>query len=311
MKTVSIIIVNYNTKDLLQNCLHSIYDKTISIDFEVIVIDNASKDGSVDLVKNGFKNVIIIENSINLGFGNANNLGIQIATGKYIFLLNSDTILLNNSVKILANYLDKNPEVAISGGNLYNIALKPTISFCQFMPGILNDFDIFSGGILSKILYRKNFHYNYLDKNIFINGYISGADMFIRKDILNRTGLFDSDFFMYFEETELTWRIRNMGYKIASVPEAKIIHLEGASEIIKSNTLKRFFKSKYIYFNKTGMKDYIILSFYISSITAWSRILFSFLKRNTSKTNYWKLFLKINIQEYKEYNKLHNNFYNE
>ena len=95
---VSIIIVNYNTRDLLKDCLISIYKHTTEIDFEVIVSDNGSVDGSIEMLKQEFSQVVLIENNANLGFGTANNRGLAVARGKYIFYLNSDTILLNNAV---------------------------------------------------------------------------------------------------------------------------------------------------------------------------------------------------------------------
>ena len=105
---VSIIIVNYNTKQLLKDCLNSIYEHTENISFEVIVSDNGSKDGSIEMLKAEFPQVILIENNANLGFGKANNKGLAIAKGKYIFYLNSDTILLNNAVKLFFDYFEEN-----------------------------------------------------------------------------------------------------------------------------------------------------------------------------------------------------------
>lgn len=124
---VSIIIVNYNTKKLLADCLASIYEQTNDIDFEVIVSDNASVDGSIEMLKADFPQVILIENNVNLGFGAANNRGLAIAKGKYIFYLNSDTILLNNSVKIFFDYWEKNGEkdnIGALGGALFSADMK-------------------------------------------------------------------------------------------------------------------------------------------------------------------------------------------
>lgn len=301
MNTVSIIIVNYNTKDLLEQCLYSIYDKTKGVDFEIIVVDNASVDGSEKMVNDNFQEVIFIQSGDNIGFGRANNLGIKQAMGKYVFLLNSDTILINNAVGILKNYLDINMNIAICGGNLYNVNIQPTVSFCQLLPSIYTDIDDFFGGLFSKFIYRKNMFFNHSDEAMNIDGYISGADMMIRKSVLDEVGMFDPDFFMYYEETELTWRIKKRGYKIASVPDAKIIHLEGASETIKENTLRRMIKSKYLYFEKTNKHLYFKLSFFIFLLTAWSRILFYSFKRNNNRVSYWISCLKLNRQEYKLY----------
>ena len=117
--TVSVITVNYNTRDYLDNCLRSLFARTKGVSFEVIVIDNASSDDSVRMVKDSYPSVTVIESDRNLGFGAANNRAFDEAKGKYIFFLNPDTVLLNDAVSILATYLDTTPSVALCGGNLY------------------------------------------------------------------------------------------------------------------------------------------------------------------------------------------------
>ena len=301
MNSASIIIVNYNTKDLLAQCLNSIYDKTQGIDFEIIVVDNDSHDGSEELIKKDFSEVVFIQSGANIGFGRANNLGIRQAKANYIFLLNSDTILLNNAVRILYDYMVINPKIGVCGGNLYDEKGKPTTSYSQLMPNIFYEIDSVFGGIYSKIIYSKSMFFNYSDEPMNIDGYISGADMMIRKSVLDEVGLFDSDFFMYYEETELTWRIKEAGYKIASVPDARIIHLEGASEIIKENTLRRMIKSKFLYFEKINKESYSQYSFFIFLFTAWSRIFFYYFRRNSNRVSYWLSCLELNRQEYKLY----------
>lgn len=298
MIDVSIILVNYNTKDLLINCIDSIFEKTIDISYEIIIVDNDSHDGTENAIKRNFPDINFIQSGANIGFGRANNLGIEEAKGEFIFLLNSDTILINNAVKILYDYINKNPNVGICGGNLYNLDHKPTISFGRCMPGIIHDLDSLFGGVYSRIIYGKNIFYNHNDKPMIINGYISGADMMIRKEVLDELGVFDSDFFMYYEETELTWRIRKAGYTVVSLPGAKIIHLEGASETIKENTARRMIKSKFLYFKKTKKSFYSKISFFIFLLTAWSRMLVFFILRKINSVNYWRTLLKINKEEY-------------
>jgi GT2 family glycosyltransferase len=132
---VSIIIVNYNTKELLHNCLISIYEQTKDIEFEVIVSDNGSVDGAIQMVQLEFPNVIIIKNNMNIGFGAANNKGLDIARGKYVFYLNSDTVLLNNAVKIFydfwENYSEKD-ELGAIGCNLLDGNFETTHSAGSF-----------------------------------------------------------------------------------------------------------------------------------------------------------------------------------
>lgn len=295
---VSIIIVNYNTKDLLENCIKSINERTYNLDFEIIIVDNASIDGSQDYVKQNYPKVVLIESDENLGFGKANNLGAKYAKGEFLFLLNSDTILLNNAVKILYDYMVDNPKVGISGGNLYDANERPTISFSQLMPNVCNDIDSFFGGIYSKIIYNENLFFNHTNKAMNIDGYISGADMMIKNSVLDKAGLFDCDFFMYYEETELTWRIKKLGYKIVSVPDARIIHLEGGSEIIKENTMRRMIKSKFLYFEKTNQGLNIQFSYFVFLLTAWTRIVFFYVQRDNKKMDYWTSCLDLNKFEY-------------
>ena len=133
---VSIIIVNYNTKELIKNCINSIYKYTQDIQYEIIVSDNGSTDGSIEMLKSEFPNVILIENNANLGFGTANNRGLKIAKGKYIFYLNSDTVLLNNAVKIFYDYWENSSDkenIGALGCNLLDENFNIIHSFENFI----------------------------------------------------------------------------------------------------------------------------------------------------------------------------------
>lgn len=298
---VSIIIVNYNTRDLLKACLGSIYSKTKDVAFEIIVVDNASVDDSEEMIKKHFDDVIFIQSGANIGFGKANNLGVKYSTGTFVFFLNSDILLVNNAIKILSDYLILNPKVAICGANLYDINNNPGMSFSQTLPGLLPEIDYFFGRMFARLYYRGNIDFNYTDSPLIINGFISGADMLVRKDVLDEVGLFDPDFFMYFEETELTWRIKKAGYLVVSVPEAKIIHLEGGSENIKENSIRRSNKSRYLYYEKTNKQNLIKLSHSLFLFLAWSRIILFYLKNDKPKRLYWSNLLNWTNKDYSIY----------
>ncbi|WP_373213966.1 glycosyltransferase family 2 protein [Fusobacterium mortiferum] len=294
---VSVIIVNYNTLELTKNTIESVFKKTEGLNYEVILVDNASTDGSVEYFENNYKEkIIFIQNRENLGFGKANNKGIEIAKGKYIFLLNSDTLLINNAIKILFDFMEQNIECGVCGGNLYDRDNKPVHSFKKELVNIYSDFDFIKNFIL-KFIYKKRMDFNYTNKNIEV-GYITGADMFIRKKMLEKVGIFDSDFFMYFEETELTARIKSSGKKIISVPQAKIIHLEGKSTQFKERKFRMFTESKYKYFYKVFSLREVKLAYYISQLKYLIPLNDGWMKLKINKEEYQKF-----LQNYKNLRK--------
>ena len=275
---VSIIIVNYNTKALTKQCLQSVYKKTHDIDYEIIVVDNASIDGSQEMLRSEFPNVKLIENTENLGFGRANNLGAKSAKGKYLFLLNSDTILLNNAVKILADFMDNHSKCGICGGNLFDVDRNPTLSY-RSLPSIWQELKI----LLNLPIEQYNKSYN--PKTV---GYITGADLMIRYDLFNQLNGFDVDFFMYYEETELTYRTKKMGYSTYSVPQAEIIHLEGQSEKSQKQIFEMNCESKKLYLKKTHSAFYYKIVNCIWWLTVQTRFLFFVLAGQTDRIGYWK-----------------------
>jgi len=247
---VSVIIVNYNTKDLTIQAINSVIEKTEDVSYEIIVVDNASQDDSVEVLKNEFADkIILVESKENLGFGKGNNLGMQYANGENLFLLNPDTMLINNAIKDLHHFLKDNLNVAICGGNLYNKDLTPNHSFSLKLPHEQSK-NAFLQAIatISKLFKRKRKDFNFTENPIEV-GYITGADLMIRRDIALQLNGFDDEFFMYSEECELCFRAKKLDYKVYSVPWAKIIHLEGASSTKKS-ALKLSAYGDYLYFEK-------------------------------------------------------------
>jgi GT2 family glycosyltransferase len=251
---VSIIIVNYNTTTTTYECIQSII-KFTSLPFEIILIDNASADRSIEEFKNLFPELTLILNKENIGFGRANNLGISIAKGEYLFLLNSDTLLTSDAACKFFDYMEdeKNNQVACCGGALINAEGKKQVSYGNF-PSISEVFATLGPGIFYKNYYKK-----YLCSGVKIYftapqqvDYISGADLFIRKSVLDKTGLFDEDFFLYFEETELAFRMRKKGYLSVILPDVKIVHFEGSSHNTNQILEKKrvFAYSRLLFFKK-------------------------------------------------------------
>jgi len=244
---VSIIIVNYNTISLLVDAVDSVLEKTKEIEYEIIVVDNASSDNSMNIIAGKYGNkVIYLALPENIGFGRANNEAAKIAKGRNLFFLNPDTILLNNAVKILSDYLDNNPQVGCCGGNLVDINNQPTLSYRRIIiPSIFDVINEFLSKFPEKIIYGKNIFYNYSDKPIKVS-YITGADLMMQKNIFDKLGGFDPDFFMYCEESELEYRVSKASYKIYNIPYAQIKHLEGKSFSDNINKLERIMASRKI-----------------------------------------------------------------
>lgn len=245
---VSIIIVNFNTKQLTQNCINSVFEKTSNIFFEIILIDNASTDGSADIFRLD-KRIIFIESEENLGFGKANNLGIKLAEGRNILFLNPDTLLINNVVKTLSDFLDSHTKIGVCGANLVDDNLMPIKSFSRFLPGLEEELNDLTGHRWERFRYGKNTFYNYTKKPLQV-AFIVGADMMVRRSVLDIVGLFDKDFFLFYEETELSYRIKMAGYSIYSVPDAQLIHLISKSFNVPDYKLKAYYTSRQVYYRK-------------------------------------------------------------
>lgn len=254
---VSVIFVNYNTCKLTLDAIASVYKHTQKLNFEIIVVDNDSVDDSVQEIKKQFPDCIVVENKKNIGFGQANNKGMEIAKGKYYFLLNTDTYLLNNAIELFFDFMEKqeNSAVAVVGGHLYKANRDWSVSSGNFP-----NFKLFVKGSFWKHFYKKEFYENEvltpvdLDSTIpYPVDYVSGANYFVRSEIIKRVGGFDKSFFMYFEETELTLRIIRTieNAKVFVLPQANIVHIGQASSLKSIKSLKfklLFLKSKAIYF---------------------------------------------------------------
>jgi GT2 family glycosyltransferase len=288
---VSIIIVNYNTGKLILNLLASIRKYVSDITYEIIVVDNNSSENISELLmpyQNEVRCILLPEN---VGFGRANNKALEYATGRYIFFLNPDTLLLNNAVKILSDFMDNNPKVGVCGGNLYDEKMCPIHSFMPILPSPLWDLNTLLGEQLFKLRYGKNIQHNYTDHPIQV-GYVTGADMLVRREVLDQVGAFDPDFFMYFEETELTHRIVKAGWKVYAVPDAKIIHLEGQSFETSDRRQQMVSKSKKIYYQKTSIMFAYHVAKVFFTLAALMRIGVFTLIGNQQKRAYWATIYK-------------------
>jgi len=291
---VSIIIVNYNTTLLLMDTIDSVFEKTESIEYEIIVVDNNSpNDPEAILTEKYGEKIIYLSLSENIGFGRANNEAAKIAKGRNLFFLNPDTIVLNNAVKVLSDYLDNNPKVGCCGGNLLDKEGVPAHSFGRFfVSSLFYEINQLFLRLPEKILYGKNSFYNHTNYPMKVC-FITGADLMVRKSVFDRLNGFDPDFFMYFEEAELEYRVAKEGYKIMSVPNGLIIHLEGKS---CQNNLVRLEKnviSRNIFLQKTksSVVVFIINTMFFARIL--TRLFICFIMNDNEKMAVYKLWLGI------------------
>lgn len=257
---VSIIIVNYNTKELIVKCIDSICEKTSGVSFEIIVVDNNSSDGSQDALAHD-ERIIFIEAGDNLGFGKANNLGVERASGNYVFFLNSDTLLVNNAIRILYDYSDSTPKKNLGAvGCLLEDTQGENVHSFGYFPSVSS---LFVGFLVAG--YKKIFKISSRPVGIKINGkvqqvdYVTGADVFVRRSVIDKYGCFDPDFFMYYEDTEMQKRWVRNGLKNIIIQGPRIIHLEGCSTNNRKNVLNERklymgLKSQQLYFKKTESK---------------------------------------------------------
>ncbi len=262
MVDLSIIIVSWNTRDLLKECLDSIYKYTSNITFEVIVVDNASSDGSVDLVKKMFPQVHVIANDYNAGFTKANNQGIKISNGKYIAILNPDTRLIENVFGPLVEIMKKQNDIGAIGPKIlsgdgtsiqYVCARKLPTPYLDLINNLKLDKkfpNLFSG------IYMYNWDHN---NSRFVE-LISGACMVIRKKTIEDIGLFDEKQFMYADDLDMCKRILEGRWKIYYHANVSIIHYGGeSSKKIKIFTNIAMLESKYYYYQKHHGKNYAII----------------------------------------------------
>ena len=250
MLDVSITIISWNTKELLRNCLNSIYD-TVSdgLSYEVIVIDNASADSSAEMVGEEFPQVGLVKNIENVGFARANNQAVEIAKGEYILLLNSDAIILERALNKMISFMNEHLDVAVVGCRLLNEDRSPQPSFGYF-PTLwtISTQMFFLDRIFPKVktLIVKNPSL-YSSQEV---DWVTGACFILRREALGDMQPFDPNYFMYLEEVDLCYRIKQKNFKIFYLSEAEIIHLGGASIGRRAKAIAYTYENLFYFFKK-------------------------------------------------------------
>ncbi|KGG79809.1 glycosyl transferase family 2 [Caloranaerobacter azorensis H53214] len=276
---LSIIIVNYNTRELTRQTLQSIYKYNHNLDFEVIVVDNNSSDDSINMIKDEFPQVILIQNKENLGFSKANNIGINKSKGKYILLLNSDTIIQRDTLEIMVDFMETNKEVGAAGckvvlpdGNLDKACKR---SFPTPRNAFYNALKLDKLFPHNKRFGEYNLTYLNEDEMHEVDSLV-GAFMMVRREVIEEVGLLDEKFFMYGEDIDWCYRIKKSGWKIVYYPKTKIIHYKGGSSKKKNpKIIYEFYRAMYLFFEKHYKNKYSKLTKYIVYLGIWTKMILS------------------------------------
>ncbi|MHA1742860.1 glycosyltransferase family 2 protein [candidate division KSB1 bacterium] len=288
---ISIIIVNWNSSGLLRNCLNSIIETNLDRNYEIIVVDNASTDDSVKMVKSEFPDVVLIENKENLGFAKANNIGIKASNGDIILLLNSDAELKTpNTLKKVNQFLAKHSEIGILGLNLIfpnGVPQSPGGKFIStwqlFKQQILLLNSPLAYQVKSKLQPAKNTQFYEID-------YVTGACFFVRKEVIRDVGLLNESFFMYGEDMEFCYRAKQKGWRSAILPSIEVVHSKGQStkknieQILSHSINNNCLLIKRFYGNTSAFLAYLI---YI--LGTFIRFVLAFLRKNEKPMVYLKL----------------------
>jgi GT2 family glycosyltransferase len=246
---LSVVIVNWNTRDLLADCLRSLYANSPSGGIEIWIVDNASTDGSVEMAQSHFPMVRLIANAENIGFASANNLALRQCSGRYILLLNPDTEIKPGALESLIQFMDQNPRAGGAGPYLLNPDGSLQVS-CYPLP----------------TLFREFWRLFYLDKLFPVGVYqmggwdrnqprqvevLKGACVILRSHALEQVGLFDEDYFIYTEEVDLCYRFIRAKWPLYWVPQAKVVHFGGQSvEQVPDEMFMLLYSTKIIFFRK-------------------------------------------------------------
>ena len=250
---LSIIIVNWNTRELLLDCLASIYRTVHRSSLEIYVVDNGSTDGSVEAVSRAFPAVTVIANAENLGFAKANNLALKRISGRYAVLLNSDTILKESALDQMVDFMQHHSQAGMCGPQLLNEDGSKQNSFGGF-PTLLKEF---MSKHLIRILFPGKYRQAFKYKDAEFNApaavdFIVGACMMVRKAAMDKIGMLDEDYFFLYEELDWCYRMKKGGWFVYHLPGAEIYHLGGRSmKELNLRARAESWRSRYLFFEKS------------------------------------------------------------
>jgi GT2 family glycosyltransferase len=283
---LSIIIVNFETKRLLQDCLRSIYAGANGTPFDIWVVDNNSRDNSVSMVKAQFPAVRVVENKENVGFSRANNTVITRSSSDYVLLLNPDTLIIGDAIERMVKFMNEHPRVGIAGCKVLNrdgtlqLACRrsiptPGVAFYR-LSGLSRLFP------RSRTLGKYNLTYESPEEMREVDA-VSGAFLMIRRQVVQDIGLLDERFFMYGEELDWCLRARRAGWSIMYYPAAQIVHYKGESAKYNSRRAAlEFHRAMYLFHKKHFARDYscvtnslIYTGIFLKALGSWRKLLFA------------------------------------
>ncbi len=292
MKSFSIIIVNWNSRNLLKNCLNSVRKTNPNGNYEIIVVDNASTDDSLVMIKNDFPEVALIENKENLGFAKGCNLGIKASKGKIILFLNSDAEVRDlNTLAKVENFFGEHEDVGILGLQLVFPDGVPQASGGEFVSVkqlfkhqiLFGDSPVFHK-FKDKFASQKNGEFYDID-------FVSGACLFMRRDVIDEIGGFDEDFFMYGEDVDYCFRAKKKGWRIVVLPSIEVIHLKSQSTKKNlENILFHSIRNNCLLVRKFYGKNRAFIAHVIYSVGLILRFLLAFVRKQERPMSYLKLF---------------------
>jgi GT2 family glycosyltransferase len=252
----SVVLVCWNNKDYLDPCLRSLYEGGLRSSFDVVVVDNGSTDGSQEMLGRKFPQVKIIQNDHNAGLGRASNQGIEATSGRYLLLLNNDTIINGSSLDAMVGYLDATPDAGAVGGQLLNPDGSVQSCYNNF-PSLREEFLIATR--LGELL-REGYPAIIYDQTVRSVSWLGSACLMLRRASLDQVGLLDEEYFIYGDEADLQYRLKKAGWQVYYLPQATTIHYGGRSMnrwsrrkmVYRGHLL--FFKKNYGLFRTTALR---------------------------------------------------------
>lgn len=266
---LSIVIVSYNTRELLSQCLGSIYQSDFQDGLEVFVVDNGSSDGSAQLVRDKYPQVSLMANQRNVGFAAANNQALKQVSGEFILLLNPDTVLARDACESMVKFLQAHSEVAAVGAKLIGPEGDVQRSWGSFpnLAGHIFDYLLF-GNLWSRLSPMPS------KKESFEIDWVSGAALMVKQEVIEKVGVLDECFFMYAEEKDWCWRMKKAGWKIYYLPRAQVVHYgEASTSQVVSKMHVEFYRSQLKFLSKHYGKIYRCLLRSVMAVGALERFL--------------------------------------